>query len=110
MLPSNVCAHKLRALAASKLIRQFLPKLGVHEIAEIPSIDEIDTDQMSKVIAFLGNLKRRAEDLSKLITGQLPPTTPGNGDNPIDTTTTDNPAGGGEGNPDDMGGIPGFEG
>ena len=100
----------LRALAASKLIRQFLPKLGVHEIAEIPSIDEIDTDQMSKVIAFLGNLKRRAEDLSKLITGQLPPTTPGNGDNPIDTTTSDNPAGGGEGNPDDMGGIPGFEG
>jgi hypothetical protein len=102
----------LRALASSKIMRQYLPKLGVHEVADIPSIDEIDTDQVTKVITFLGNVQRRANDLTKLIKGELPPTQP-SGDDPMptdDTSTSTEPTDDmGTGGEDDMSGIPGFE-
>ena len=74
----------LRAMVASKLIREFLPKLGVHEIADVPSIDEIDSDKAAKITQFLANLKIRFANLQKLMQGQLPPVKPGAGDNPDD--------------------------
>lgn len=61
----------LRAMVGSKLIKEFLPKLGVHDIADVPSIEEIDTDDLKKILLFLANLKARADQLSKLGTGQL---------------------------------------
>lgn len=61
----------LRAMQGMKLIKDFLPKLGVHEIAEVPSLEEVETEDMKKLLLFLGNMKARAEHLSKLITGQL---------------------------------------
>ena len=97
----------LRALAASKIIRQYLPKLGVHEIADIPSIDEIDTDQVQKVISFLGNLQRRSTDATKLIKGELPANTPSPTDEPTPSEPTE-PTQPSEGE-DNISSIPGFE-
>lgn len=81
----------LRAIVAAQLIRSFLPKLGVHEIAEVPDILEIDSEKSKEVILFLANLKRRFTDLEKLVTAQLPT-------NPEDT---------GGGVPTDLGGAEG---
>ena len=62
----------LRAMVGSKLIKDFLPKLGVHDMADVPSIEEIDTDNLKNLLMFLGNLKARCQHLTQLITGQLP--------------------------------------
>ena len=96
----------LRAMVASKLIREFLPKLGVHEIASVPSIDEIDSDKAAKITQFLANLKIRFANLQKLMQGQLPPTQAG-ADNPPPEGGGD--FGGGEPPPEEGGSEPGGE-
>lgn len=95
----------LRAIASSKMIKQFLPKLGVHEIADVPSIEDIDTDILVKVTQFLGNLKKRGEDIGKLVKLEL--NKPADGGDTGEPTPDDTPPSGGS--DDDMG-IPGFEG
>lgn len=96
----------LRAMVASKLIKEFLPKLGVHEMADVPCITDIDTNESRNIVLFLANLKNKFDNLSKLIQGQLPPTSAGNnpGEVPVATEPTgdDNPGGG------DNNDIPGF--
>ena len=91
----------LRALIASKLVREFLPKLGVHEIADVPSVDEIDTEQVKNVLLFLNNLKKRADDLTKLAKGELSDAPGGEGGESTDFTPSELGEGGGEGNPED---------
>ena len=101
----------LRAIVASKLIKTFLPKLGVHEIADVPDVLDIDTEESKNVILFLANLKRRMDDLTKLATGQLPPepgeSTPGTEMTPSEPTGDEGnqPR---EGNDESMPEIPGF--
>ena len=87
----------LRAIVASKLIKTFLPKLGVHEIAEVPDVLDIDTEESKNIILFLANLKRRMDDLSKLATGQLPT-------NPEDNSGGSTDFGGSEPSPEQGGG------
>lgn len=105
----------IRALVASKLVKEFLPRLGIHEIADVPSIEEVETNESAKIIQFLANLKRRMDDLTKLSQGQLP----NNAESPLPaeaTTSTETPAEtggeggeeGGGGDNDDGLGIPGF--
>ena len=91
----------LRALIASKLVREFLPKLGVHEIADVPSVDEIDTEQVKNVLLFLNNLKKRADDLTKLAKGELSDAPGGEGGESTDFTPSEPGEEGGEGNPED---------
>lgn len=102
----------LRAIVASKLIKTFLPKLGVHEIADVPDVLDIDTEESKNVILFLANLKRRFTDLQKLALGELP-TTPEGGDNPTEPipepSGSEEPSSPGSGSLDnDMPEIPGF--
>ena len=85
----------LRALIASKLVKEFLPKLGVHEIADVPAIDEIDPEEVKKILLFLANLKKRANDLEKLGLGQLSDVPGGEGGESTDFSSQ--PFGGGEG-------------
>ena len=109
----------LRAMVASKLIKAFLPKLGVHEIAEVPDILDIDTEENKNIVLFLANLKRRFSDLTKLANGELPtnPESTGGGSTDLggsepssEPSGGEEPASGGEGGgEDDLSGIPGFE-
>jgi len=61
----------VRAVAKAKLIRDFLPRLGFHEIADIPDIEEISTEQPAKLIMFLNNFKRRMDNIAKMGLNQL---------------------------------------
>ena len=61
----------VRAVAKAKLLRDFLPRLGFHEIADIPDIEEISTEQPAKLIMFLNNFKRRMDNIAKLGQSQL---------------------------------------
>ena len=61
----------VRAVAKAKLLRDFLPRLGFHEIADIPDIEEISTEQPAKLIMFLNNFKRRMDNIAKLGLNQL---------------------------------------
>lgn len=99
----------VRAMVASKLVREFLPKLGVHEIAEVPSIVDIDTDETAKILQFLGNLKNRAQHIEKLVTGQLADGV-GNEDTtmPSETSTDNSKDQGSTGGDDDMSAMPEF--
>lgn len=97
----------LRALIASKLVREFLPKLGVHEIADVPSIDDIDTDEIKNLLLFLNNLKKRADDLAKLAKGELSDVPGDEGGESTDFTPSEP---GNEGEPSGSGGEGGEEG
>ena len=61
----------VRAVAKAKLIREFLPRLGFHEIADIPDIEEVSTEQPAKLLTFLNNFKRRMDNIAKLGLNQL---------------------------------------
>lgn len=61
----------LRAQVASNLLREFLPKLGFHQIASVPNPDELDGDYSSKILLYLNNSKRRYENLIKMASGQM---------------------------------------
>lgn len=61
----------VRAVAKAKLLRDFLPRLGFHEIADIPDIEEISTEQPAKLIQFLNNFKRRMDNIAKMGLNQL---------------------------------------
>ena len=99
----------LRAMVASKLIKEFLPKLGVHEMADVPSITDIDTNEARNIVLFLANLKNKFENLSKLIQGQLPPTSAGAGAGDLPPSEPSEPTGG-EDNNDQSAGLPDFMG
>lgn len=76
----------VRAMMTSKCVREFLPTVGFHAIADVPSLEELDSDQSAKSVLFLDNLKRRVDNLHKLATSQLtsasetPTTTTSGGD------------------------------
>jgi len=96
---------------ASKLVKEFLPRLGIHEIADVPAIEEIDTDQSIKIVQFLANMKKRFEDVTKLMQGQLPKepgAAPAGGDLGGTSPSEGGETGGETGGEDDMGSIPGF--
>ena len=82
----------VRAVAKAKLLRDFLPRLGFHEIADIPDIEEISTEQPAKLIQFLNNFKRRMDNIAKLGLNQLADQQNGGsgaGDTYSGTTATD---------------------
>lgn len=62
----------IRALVSSNALREFLPKLGFHELATVPNIEEIDDQVSIDVLKRLNELKRRADSISKFVSGQLP--------------------------------------
>lgn len=61
----------VRAIVTSKCIREFLPTVGFHSIAEVPSLEELDSDLTVKAVQFLDNLKRRADNMHRMFTDQL---------------------------------------
>ena len=71
----------VRAVVASRILREYLPKLGFHEVAHLPQPDEISTDVSARMILLLQQFKRRAEGLAKLTAGDLntPPAGGGGG-------------------------------
>ena len=91
----------VRAVAKAKLLRDFLPRLGFHEIADIPDIEEISTEQPAKLIMFLNNFKRRMDNIAKMGLNQLADQQGGNGgaggSYGETSTSTDTGSEGGEG-------------
>lgn len=61
----------IRALMAAKVIREFLPKLGFHEIAAVPDLEELDDGPIVKAILRLGSIKKRADNQAALQAGKL---------------------------------------
>ena len=109
----------MRSIVSSKIIKEFLPKLGIHQIAEVPALDEIDSSESMRIVQFLANLKRRMDNISKLAMGQLAanvdsPAPAGGGDMGTGSTSSDTGNEGGEGGEDNGGEggdeleIPGF--
>jgi hypothetical protein len=91
-LKSNMSS--IRAIIMSSTLREFLPKLGVQAIAEIPDPTHVEADYSKGLTLNLLNLQRRLSNLTKVAKKELPNTA---GDNtPVDV-------GGGEdeGNQDD---------
>ena len=62
----------IRATITSKLLREFLPKLGVQAISEIPEPTAIDADYAKGIFLYLQNLKRRIANIGHLIKGDIP--------------------------------------
>ena len=62
----------IRATITSKLLREFLPKLGVQAIADIPEPTAIDADYAKGIFLYLQNLKKRISNLGHLVKGDLP--------------------------------------
>ena len=62
----------IRATITSKLLREFLPKLGVQAIADIPEPTAIDADYAKGIFLYLQNLKRRIANIGHLIKGDIP--------------------------------------
>ena len=73
----------VRAITKAKLLRDFLPRIGFHEVASVPSIEDISTDEPARLIKFLNNFKRRMDNVNKLASGQL-----GDGNASTDAGTT----------------------
>lgn len=69
-LKSNMSV--IRAAITSKLLREFLPKLGCQAIADIPEPSGIDADYAKEIFMYLSNLKRRIKNAADLVKGQLP--------------------------------------
>ena len=61
----------VRAVAKAKLLRAFLPKLGFHEIVNVPDIEDISTTEPARLIQFLNNFKRRMDNIAKMGSNQL---------------------------------------
>lgn len=62
----------IRATITSKLLREFLPKLGVQAISDIPEPTAIDADYAKGIFLYLQNLKRRIANIGHLIKGDIP--------------------------------------
>ena len=62
----------IRAIITSKVLREFLPKLGCQAIADIPEPSSIDADYAKNMVLYLTNIKRRIKNLADLAGGQLP--------------------------------------
>lgn len=62
----------IRAAITSKLLREFLPKLGCNAIADIPEPRAIDANYARDVFLYLSNIKRRIKNLADLAKGTLP--------------------------------------
>ena len=77
--------NAIRATITSKILREFLPKLGCQAIADIPEPSAIDADYAKNVVLYLSNIKRRIKNLSDMVKGQLPI----NADASTDTTQTE---------------------
>ena len=86
----------IRSVVVSNILREFLPKLGFHEIASLPLPEEIDSDMSARMIMLLNNFKRRFDNLEKLGKGELPPNA-GGGDNTGGDTGDEGGDSGGEG-------------
>ena len=69
-LKSNMSV--VRAAITSKLLREFLPKLGCQAIADIPEPSGIDANYAKEIFLYLSNLKRRIKNAADLVKGQLP--------------------------------------
>lgn len=97
----------VRAAITSKLLREFLPKLGCTAIADIPEPSALDADYAKDVMLYLANIKRRIKNLSELTKGNLPPskTAADAGGASAATAPAPTPAPGGENpNPEDQSG------
>ena len=70
----------LRAVIVGNILRDFLGKVGFHEIAAIPTTDEALTDDILQNVTFLLNAKRRIENMAKLHKGEVQPPSDGGGD------------------------------
>jgi len=70
----------LRAVIVGNILRDFLGKVGFHEIASIPTTDEALTDDILQNVTFLLNAKRRIENMAKLHKGEVQPPSDGGGD------------------------------
>lgn len=62
----------IRAVITSKILREFLPKLGCQAIADIPEPSSIEADYATKMVLYLKNIKRRIKNLGDLANGTLP--------------------------------------
>ena len=60
----------LRAVIIGNILREYMDKIGFHEIASIPTTDEALTDDMIDSVTFLLNAKRRIENMAKLHKGE----------------------------------------
>ena len=81
----------VRAIIASKCVREFLPTVGFHKIADVPAFEDIDLDESTKALMFINNLKRRFDNLHRAQTNQL---APGEGDSGMNTSSEQGSAGG----------------
>ena len=63
----------IRAIITSKVLREFLPKLGCQAIADIPEPSSLDADYAKQCAMYLLNVKRKIKNISDMATGQLPP-------------------------------------
>ena len=79
-LKSNMSS--IRAIIMSSTLREFLPKLGVQAIAEIPDPTHVEADYSKNLTLNLLNLQRRLSNLTKLVKKELPYTAGDN--NPVD--------------------------
>lgn len=114
----------IRAIMASQVMREFLPKLGFHNIASVPALDEVDDNMAVKAILRLGEIKKRVDQMAALHAGKLSDqNNPSPGDSSFSSGTPgegggggefgsesgdENPEGGGEGGEGDFG-IPSFK-
>ena len=62
----------IRAIILSQIVREFLPKLGVQSIAEIPTPTHIEADYTREINLMLLNLARRVKNAVDLAKGTLP--------------------------------------
>lgn len=60
----------LRAVIVGNILREFMTKIGFHELASIPTTDEAVMDQVKTTVQFLLNAKRRIENSAKLHKGE----------------------------------------
>lgn len=74
----------IRAIILSQVVREFLPKLGIQAVADIPSPTHIQADYSKETNLMLLNLQRKIKNLIDLAKSQLPPKADLNLDNPED--------------------------
>lgn len=60
----------LRAVIVGGILREFMTKIGFHELAAIPTTDTAVTDEIVENVTFLLNMKRRVENMAKLHKGE----------------------------------------
>lgn len=95
----------IRAVIASKAFREFLPKLGFHEITEVPSMSDISIDESIKILLRLSEIKKRTDSIVKMHNGQLADqAAAGTGDEFSTGGIGDNPSGGSDNGGENPGG------